>query len=537
MKGFGLDVFANARGLSLALGLLGLGCAHSPSQVAAPESLDPSALLPARVRSLSNRELERSVAALLGQEADLSRALPPDIRQSGYTRNASQAWTGVRAQRWATLVNELSEKAAQQRLTLLWPCTLDDAATCSLDAIDDIGSRAWRRPLSPNERSALGRVYSSVLPDGKAQAVAAVYSALLQAPSFVYASELGSPAPNAPGVARLDAYELASALSFTLRGAPPDAELLDQAESGALLSPEVREAQAWRLLNQTDTRHHFRQFVLEWLEVDRLAESAKDQTQYPDYERLKSHMLDETSNYADEVFVHHGASVRALLDAGFASVDPSLARYYGLSAYGPAVPFGAQRRRGVLQQASVLSAHAHPDVTSPVKRGDFILRRVLCTELPRPGELGIEVVMPSPKPGQTGRERMLAHSLNPGCASCHRQIDPLGFTFEAFDAAGHERDQDAGKPAATQVAWSFDGEQREFRDSAELSRWLAQRPETQTCFSRQAFRYFSAQSSNAVEDAFIALGQSLPRARRENLFAQLVAYVKSDLFSSRRIAP
>jgi hypothetical protein len=372
--------------------------------------------------------------------------------------------------------------------------------------------------------------------EGVAQ-TARVYSALLQAPSFVYASELGSPAPNASGVARLDAYELASALSFTLRGAPPDAELLDQAKSGALLSPEVREAQAWRLLNQTDTRHHFRQFVLEWLEVDRLADSAKDQAQYPDYERLKSHMVEETSNYADEVFVHNGASVRALLDGGFASVDPSMARYYGLSAFGPAVPFEVRRRRGVLQQASVLSAHAHPDVTSPVKRGDFILRRVLCTELPRPGELGIEVVMPAPKPGQTGRERMLAHSLNPGCASCHRQIDPLGFTFEAFDAAGHERDQDAGKPATTQVTWSFNGEQHEFRDSAELSRWLAQRPETQTCFSRQAFRYFSAQSSNAVEDAFIALGQGLPQERRENLFAQLVAYVKSELFSSRRIAP
>src|SRR5690606_4841085 len=112
-------------------------------------------------------------------------------------------------------------------------------------------------------------------------------------------------------------------------------------------------------------------------------------------------MLSETQNYVDEVMVHHGASVSALLAGGFASVDPTLARYYDLEAFGPVVPVARWGRIGVLQHASFLSSHAHPDGTSPVKRGDFILRRVLCRPMPRPAELGIEVVMPAPVEGQT----------------------------------------------------------------------------------------------------------------------------------------
>jgi hypothetical protein len=520
-----------------ALALLLCACAHVAKAPAIPPANTRAALLPARVRSLSNSELQRSVSALLGQDVDLSQGLPPDVRQSGYTRNAAQAWTGARAQRWASLVDELSAKAVSERASALWPCTGNDSPACTRDALQRVGQQAWRRPLAAKELDTLGRVFHATVADGQAAAIAAVYSALLQAPSFVYSSELGTPVASDAGVRQLNAYELASALSFTLRGTPPDALLLEQARTGALANPEVREAEAWRLLSQSDTRHQFRQFVLEWLEVDRLLETAKDQDTYPDYERLKSKLVEETANYADEVFVHHGASVRALLDAGFASVDPSVARYYGLQAYGPAVPFTTQPRRGVLQHASVLSAHAHPDISSPVKRGDFILRRILCTDLPRPAELGIEVVMPPPKPDETGRQRILAHTVNPGCASCHTTIDPLGFAFEGFDAAGHERTLDAAKPVDTAVQWTFQGQKHGFADSVELSRWLSRRAETQTCFSRQAFRFFSAQTSNPSEEAFIALGRTLPAAQRENLVALLVAYVKSDLFSWRRVEP
>jgi hypothetical protein len=319
-----------------------------------------------------------------------------------------------------------------------------------------------------------------------------------------------------------------------LAGAPPDSTLLSLAQTGALQAASVREEQALRILSQSETRYNFRRFVLEWLEVDRLLESAKDQASYPNYERVKGSMLEETGNYSDEVFVHHGASVRAMLDGGFAAVDPRMARYYGLDAFGPAVSLQGSARRGVLQHASVLAAHSHPDITSPVKRGDFILRRILCTDLPRPAELGLEIVMPKPKPQQTGRERMREHSVNPGCAACHNQLDPLGFSFENFDAAGHERALEEGQPPNTRVTWSFKGQTHEFASGLELSRWLAAQPETEDCFKRQAFRYFSAQTAPGPEAAFVELSRRLPEGQRSNLVLALLEYVKSDLFVERR---
>jgi Protein of unknown function (DUF1588) len=96
--------------------------------------------------------------------------------------------------------------------------------------------------------------------------------------------------------------------------------------------------------------------------------------------------------------VHHGGSVRALLSAGFASVDPPMARFYGLHGYGPEASLSGSGRLGILQQASFLSAHAHEDSSSPVKRGDFVLRRLLCETVKRPGEVGINIVFPEPVP-------------------------------------------------------------------------------------------------------------------------------------------
>src|SRR5690606_20680611 len=121
----------------------------------------------------------------------------------------------------------------------------------------------------------------------------------------------------------------------------------------------------------------------------------KDDSVTAHYEGLKSSMLAETSAFVDEVFVHRGASLASLLTAGFSSVDQKMARYYDLDAWGPRVPSQQVGRLGVLQHASFLSAHAHPDGTSPIKRGDFILRRILCVDVPRPEEIGIEVVIPA----------------------------------------------------------------------------------------------------------------------------------------------
>ena len=361
--------------------------------------------------------------------------------------------------------------------------------------------------------------------------------ALLESPSFLYVTELGRDATLGART-ELDDYEIASELSFMLRGAPPDQALLDAARRGSLTNPAARVAQARRLLSLPDTRYQFRRFALEWLEVDGLLDTAKSSKLFPSYDALKPFMLAETESYVDEVMVHGGASVEALIGGGFASVGPEMARFYGLSTYGPRASLRGTGRLGVLQQASFLAAHAHEDVTSPVKRGDFVMRKLLCERVKRPGEIGLEVVMPPPSATLTNRERMSQHIADPGCAACHTRLDAIGFTFETFDAMGGAQTTDHGKPISAHTSAQLGpsaSAPTELDSSAALTRALLETPAISECFARHAFRYFSAEADPGVEASFLSLRAELPDDRRDNLFEELLAYVASDLFVLREV--
>ena len=283
-------------------------------------------------------------------------------------------------------------------------------------------------------------------------------------------------------------------------------------------------------------RYQFRRFVLEWLEVDALLQTAKNSRLFPSYDALKPFMLAETESYVDEVMVNGGASVQSLLAGGFASVGPEMARFYGLTSYGPRASLRGTGRLGVLQQASFLAAHAHEDVTSPVKRGDFVMRKLLCEKVKRPAEIGLEVVMPPPSATLSNRERLAQHIADPGCAACHTTLDAIGFTFEGFDAMGARQTTDHGKPVNAHARVLLGASARdglELDSSAGLTQALLENPTISECFARHAFRYFSAQSDPGVEASCLGLRAQLSAAQRDNLFQVLLAYVASDLFALR----
>jgi hypothetical protein len=510
-------------------------------------------LLPARIRRLTNLEVERSVAALTGLDVALAEELPPDVRQEGYTPNAAQDVSAAWAARYSALVREAARRAAHeppfaQRCQAPGP-------ECASRIVHKVGPRAYRRPLDAEEESSLDAAFVAGTEGngGVAGGVEMVLRALMESPSFLYVTELGD--GGAPGTTtKLDGYETASVLSYMLRGGPPDDELLDAARSGALAGGSGRARQAMRLLGMQDTRYQFRRFALEWLEVDDLSSTAKSAEAFPRYEARKPHMLAETQNFVDEVMVHGGASVRSLLAGGFASVDPEMARFYGMHTYGSRASVADTGRLGVLQQASFLAAHAHEDVTSPVKRGDFVLRKVLCHKVKRPSEVGLEVVMPAPSDKVTNRQRFASHAEARECAQCHDLLDGIGFTFEGFDAEGARQTSEHGHPIVTQARVSLAAQALrgaplandatgprptllEVENSGALSRALAADASVSECFARQAFRYFSAQSDPGVEASFVGLVRQLSAEARENLIDVLLAYVASDLFVLREVLP
>src|SRR6185437_358448 len=105
-------------------------------------------------------------------------------------------------------------------------------------------------------------------------------------------------------------------------------------------------------------------------------------------------------------------------------------------------------RAGILTHASLLAIYSHDTDTSPTQRGKFIRNRLLC-EVVAPPPPGVTTTAPPPKPGTSTRQNFAAHISNPQCAGCHNAMDPIGFGFEGFDAAGKARGEDGGQPVDT----------------------------------------------------------------------------------------
>jgi hypothetical protein len=515
----------------LLCGCLLVGCTPAPAVSPASGSGSNEALLSVGMRRLTNREFVHAAETLLQAPLPLEFAdsLPPDVRQEdGYTRNRAQTMSSALALKLADELPAILTELLRSGQSNVFTCK-PAVAECVKPFVEAVLARAYRRPSENGDVAELVRVFVAASRTGEPlDGAVSVLSTVLQSPRFWYVTENGELMPPGDGVVRLGRAEVADQLAFVMRGEAPDEALLQDVER--MYDPQVRLFHARRLLSDARARRHYREFVLQWLEVDQLARSHKSDAVLEQYEAFTSRMLAETVNFADEVFVHEGASVRSLLTAGFVSVDPNMAVFYGLEQYGARVPSTHRGRVGVLQQASFLAAHAHADTTSPVLRGDFVLRKVLCERVPRPSELDIEIIMPRPSTDLTRREQFAMHAADAKCAQCHDKIDGFGLTLERFDAAGRSRELELEKPVRTDGKVSYQGTPLEFRDSVQLSRWLGDRPEAADCFARHAFRFVTGQHAPGAEDAFVALRRELPARERNNLLEHLVAYVGTETF-------
>jgi hypothetical protein len=98
------------------------------------------------------------------------------------------------------------------------------------------------------------------------------------------------------------------------------------------------------------------------------------------------------------------------------------------------------KRFGLLGKGGVLMLSANPDRTSPVRRGAWIIERILGSPAPTPPP-NVPTLAQNirGKPPKTLRERVMQHSVQPTCHACHGVMDPLGFALENFNAVGQYR--------------------------------------------------------------------------------------------------
>jgi mono/diheme cytochrome c family protein len=313
-----------------------------------------------------------------------------------------------------------------------------------------LAGQAWRRPLTDIEKTRLRAFYAKakVGSDGDhSKAVRALLARILVAPAFLYRLEQPS---KVAGAKPLTDWEMASRISYFLWASMPDKELRRAAAAGELKKQGQLERQVKRMLADPKARRLSTEFFGQWLGFYRFDQHrGVDATRFPEFtDEVKAAMYDEAVSFFEHI-VRKDRPVREMLFADYTFLNDSLAKHYGVkkefAKAGDMELFSdaaAQQRGGMLRLGAVLTATSAPLRTSPVKRGDWVLRRILGTPTPPPpADAGSLPADPKSFGGQTLFERLETHKRNPSCASCHVKIDPLGFPFESYDAVGRWRDQ------------------------------------------------------------------------------------------------
>lgn len=399
-------------------------------------------------------------------------------------------------------------------------CSGDEAA-CARSFVESFGKRAFRRPVEQVEADDLMALYTKLRTDPEMKfdlpgALGVLLEAILQSPGFLYRWERGLKTPLMDGkLVKYDSYEVASRLSYFLWRSMPDDALLAAADAGQLSTPDEVAAQAQRLLDDPRADSVLADFTSQWLELVPLPALVKDMGVFPAFTpELRQAMQHETVAFTRDVLRGSAPTFTSLLTANYSIVEPGLAQYYGVTtdATGRANLAGSGRL-GLLTQAGVMSVKGNSYRTSPVRRGKFVMNRMLCASVPPPPP-NVVPDLPPPDPSKSLREQMAEHRINPTCAACHDTMDPLGFAFEHFDGAGRFRDLDGTQPIDPSGTVKLKDSTVTFKDAADLAQQLAASPQAQHCFSRQWLRYAlgrfeqdaDAAAAKFLEDGYVSAG-------------------------------
>jgi hypothetical protein len=324
-------------------------------------------------------------------------------------------------------------------------------AACARTIVSALARRAFRRPSTPAEVDRLLAFYTDGRKESFDKGIELAVRAVLASPKFLFRVERDPAGLAAGAVYRVSDLDLASRLSFFLWSSIPDDELLKAAESGTLHNRPELERQVRRMLADPRADALVSNFAGQWLYLRNVRGTTPDKNEFPDFDdNLRQAFQRETELFFASI-VREDRDVLDLLTADYTFVNERLARHYGLpNIYGSQfrrVTVTDEARRGLLGQGSILLVTSHADRTSPVVRGKWVLDNLIGAPPPPPPP----DVPPLAEKADDGkahslRERMEEHRSNPGCATCHRVMDPIGFALENFDAVGAWRTRDAGTP-------------------------------------------------------------------------------------------
>ena len=421
----------------------------------------PAIPAPVQVRRLSTQEYKRTMESIFGFGLTLTTAkaeqtkvetslirklMPPDPNgPSGYTNDTSgnpisAKVLGDYSYLADVAITKLLSLEGRQALEAYCGPVRDGRLTPHQAAklLDTFQARAWRRPVSDDDRTAHAKLVHDLSGEMMISALKHELKYVLMAPEFLCRGLLATNGTGASGP--VDEFELAERLSYFLWADMPDDELIAAAVAGTLSQPKMLEAQVRRMLQSPKARALSEVFGVQWLQLDELDTINRE---VPYAAALKGQPIEFLHD-----LITRNRPLRELLDSRTEFVNAYLAYYYVTDL--DKLPKTTRRtgveleilpltrielretkeRGGLLTMPGILAMNK-----GPIQRGKWMLERILGEHLGEPPP-NVPPIKPTKGGAKTFREQFAAHRANKACASCHDRIDPVGFAFEAYNDAG-----------------------------------------------------------------------------------------------------
>ena len=373
-----------------------------------------------------------------------TKTVQQDRRPTGYQlfSDAGQPIYPMLLVDWVEAEGPILPEADRKKRDGLIPAK-DGDLTAARESLKRFATQAWRRPVTDAQMDRYLKLTQGELKAGEnfRSAYRAAMVGILTSKNFYYLEE-GTPGDKR---AKINDWELASRLSYFLWNSMPDDELFAAARAGTLTRPDVLRAQLTRMLGDAKIRRFTSAFPKQWLQLHRVGQFPADAELFPDYDHwLEESMVHESTLFFDTVFKEN-MSLREFLVSDWTILNPRLALHYGMpplkdTSFQKVKLRPEDHRGGMLTHASILSLTSDGTRHRPVHRGVWVSEAIF-GRTPPPPPPNVEPLAPTPsnKPKSTIRMQLEAHTTHATCASCHRNIDPLGFAFDNFDAIGRWR--------------------------------------------------------------------------------------------------
>jgi hypothetical protein len=494
-------------------------------------AVDPTVCTPgipatSQLPRLTRAEYDRTILELLSLDVQPSSMLAPDTLGSVDQR----AWDGYQAAADSLATQVMANPTAKMKVL---GCTATgDGTACATSFISSFGRRAFRRPLTTAETARFQALYTNrmmITQNGTFdQAVQVILKAFLLSPTFLTKAEFSEATPEGSSYA-LNSWEMASRLSYTLWGTMPDDALFTAAMANQLTTPADILAQAQRMVMDPKARAKTAAFHMAYAHQgggdDRWAQAAHDPALFSNFKVAMVPLLtEEAKRFFEYVTFDLKGSFQDLLTKPIAFVNKDLAPIYGLdpAAFGTdlkVTDLNGSQRAGVFTNAGFLASYSSYNRTSPILRGAFLERDILCRQMPPPDPNAFSTALPPASADlDTNRKQVTQQTSPANCVSCHGPVvNPPGFALEAFDSIGSWQTTEKGTGAMIDsTADVLIGDKTvHVTGPVDLMKAIASSPEGQGCYARQmvTFAYERALTSQDVCTAQMLaakMGQSTP---------------------------